>query len=458
MTKISHEPPLISDMFKALMADVSASLTIKHIAVACSGGPDSMALALLLKEWCAEHSISLTALIVDHMLRPESSDEAGEVKLRLVQHDIKAEILTALHDGVTTNIQSRARDLRYKLMLDWCEERKVPVLALGHHLQDQAETFLLRLARGSGVFGLAAMRKMENRGGVTLLRPLLDMDKSSLLSYLKTEKVSWVDDPSNESERFSRVRMRKMADQLDQEGLTAGRLSKTASLMQKSQDALDWALLEKLKPDLKIYDVGAYSVSLDLLKELPEALTLRALSLMLKTAGGQIYAPRLEKLSNLYMCLMDHKMTSYAGTSFGAQLRLSRGRLWVGREVSKVDSLLQATAYKFLWDDRFEISLNLKTLNGNISVGHLGLENWKKWAKSFSKNKDDCIFPSFIRQSVPAIYRKQVKELKFICPMVPIFGCDSAEISKKTTGIEIKFKIPKEFSNFTFSSAPSDTM
>jgi tRNA(Ile)-lysidine synthase len=183
-------------------------------AVAVSGGADSLALTLLMRDWAAAHGVALTALTVDHGLRPESTAEARQVGAWLAARGISHQVLAWDGDKPTANIQATARQARYDLLTSWCRARGAPVLLLGHHADDQIETFLLRLGRGSGLRGLSAMRAIEKRNDIMVLRPFLATPKQALLETLRTCGQPWLDDPSNFDMRFRRSHVRALAAQL----------------------------------------------------------------------------------------------------------------------------------------------------------------------------------------------------------------------------------------------------
>ena len=164
------------------LRDKLHSLDIKSnetIGVGVSGGADSLALALLLSE-----HFNITALTVNHGLRTEAVAECKMVADLMAAHDIPHETLTWTGDVPSSNIQAAARELRYKLMSNWCHSNSVRLLAVAHHMDDQAETFMLRLARGSGVYGLSAMSEhVALHDDLALIRPLLDYSSDQLKSY-----------------------------------------------------------------------------------------------------------------------------------------------------------------------------------------------------------------------------------------------------------------------------------
>ena len=181
-----------------------------HIAVAVSGGADSLALALLLRDWARPRGYRLTALVVDHGLRAESAAEARGAVAVLGRQHVEARLLRFQGAKPSANVQAAARAARYGLLSDWCARRGVLHLALGHHRDDQAETLLLRLGRGSGLDGLAGMAPVVELRDVRLLRPLLGVPRARLEASLRARGLAWIDDPSNRDRAHGRVRIRQL--------------------------------------------------------------------------------------------------------------------------------------------------------------------------------------------------------------------------------------------------------
>lgn len=209
------------------------------VGVAVSGGPDSLALLLLA---AAARPGLVEAATVDHALRPESRAEAEMVAAVCKRMGVPHTILTLeWREPPNRNVQARARDARYEMLGIWALERSLTAVATAHHLEDQAETLLMRLARGAGVGGLGATRaKRPLVEGVRLVRPLLAWRKAELAALIKNAGLKPVDDPSNRDPRHDRVRMRewlKRADWADPE-----RLAASAAWLNEADEALDWAL------------------------------------------------------------------------------------------------------------------------------------------------------------------------------------------------------------------------
>lgn len=268
------------------------------IAVALSGGPDSMALCHLLS--VSSGGTRVHALTVDHGLRSESGDEARQVAAWVKDWpNVTHHILTWTGAKPETRIMETARVARYDLMAEYCRDHGVSDLYLAHHRDDQAETFLIRLAKGSGLDGLAGMSAKQDRGGLTLHRPLLGVPKADIMAYCAEHGVPYVADPSNEKTDYLRPRLRAARDVLAAEGLTNERLAATAARLARARTALDFYTdqfwREKARVSETRIDVPVASLSEQPL-DIAVRVMLRALSHFRPAAD---YAPRLERVEAL---------------------------------------------------------------------------------------------------------------------------------------------------------------
>lgn len=213
-----------------------------RIGVAVSGGGDSVALLHLLCDWARGRDVTILAATVDHGLRPAAADEARGVAQACAALGVRHVTLPWRGWDRQGNVQAMARAARRRLLRDWAGQAGLCAVTLGHTADDQAETVLMRLARGSGVDGLGGM---VARDGV-FLRPLLGVSRASLRDWLMVRGLVWVDDPSNDDTRFDRVKARQMLTLLAPLGLTVARLTDTADHMARArvtlwQAAADWA-------------------------------------------------------------------------------------------------------------------------------------------------------------------------------------------------------------------------
>lgn len=271
---------------------------IPSTALAISGGSDSMALALLVQDWARPRNIPITALTVDHGLRPNSRSEAEQVAEWMHHHGIPHHILTWEGEKPTANLQAIARNARYRLLTGWCRDNGVSTLMAGHQADDQIETFLLRLMRGSGVQGLAAMRPTTMQDGIQITRPLLRLTRQQLRDYLTARGQPWLDDPSNTNPRFDRVKMRQLLAQMQNAGIRPQRIQLAIHNLQRASDALEQVTEKYFSISIKEQTEKYVVLHEDFITH-PAEIALRILALALQQVNGQPYPPRLQPLERL---------------------------------------------------------------------------------------------------------------------------------------------------------------
>lgn len=256
------------------------------------------------------------------------------------------------------NLQALARAARYRLLAGWCRKRHVLHLLLAHHLEDQAETFLLRLGRGSGIHGLAAMAAVTGIEGVRLLRPLLTVPKARLRANLGRRGQAWIEDPSNQDPAFARVRLRALMPAFAEVGMDAQRLAQTANAMGRARRALEEAAVTLLAGAAEIYPAGYCLLRPDSLRAAPDEVALRALARILTCVGGAVYPPRFDRLERLHRALAEGRLTS-ARTLGGCRIGpAGDDRLLVSRERAAMSPPVPVVAGGTLrWDGRFVVEL-----------------------------------------------------------------------------------------------------
>lgn len=299
----------LEEFSKVLQSDFSdIFLGGRSVAVGVSGGSDSMALVKLLSLLAGQKDgLKIHALIVDHGLRLESSQEAGTVcsHLECLDH-VNASILKWEGDKPVSGIQEKARRARYSLMSDYCEKHSIEHLFLAHHMDDQAETFLFRLAKGSGLDGLAGMKSQQQFNNILFCRPLLAFSKNRLIATCDYYGLEYVNDSSNESEIYARVRLRKSMHVLAREGMTVKRLAKTAMRLRRSRVALEVMACKVYQQTIIKENAGCIVFTYSKLVEWPDDIVLRVI---LKAVGvlrpDADYAPRMEKIESLFFDLID---------------------------------------------------------------------------------------------------------------------------------------------------------
>lgn len=324
------------------------------IATAVSGGCDSMALLLLAKKWMEARGGKVVALTVDHGLRQNSHEEALQVGKWLAQHRIDHVILPWKGEKPSSNIQAEARKARYHLLTEWCRAHHILHLLVAHHADDQAETVMLRLMRGSGADGLAAMPSCTAVNGIRLLRPLLPLDKRKLQNVLKDAGWLWVEDPSNTNEQFDRVKCRNWLASQENPELISTRLFNTASQMGRVREILEKETALAMVRYGAIYPEGYATLAPEALRTLPEETGLRLLAALLRTIGGYSYKTRFSHLTTLYNALREENFTGK--TLQHCVVFPYRGKIFFSREQNAIPthtSFIPNTSC--LWDGRFKL-------------------------------------------------------------------------------------------------------
>lgn len=282
------------------------------IAVAVSGGGDSVALMHLLAAYArARKRKAPVVLTVDHGLRKSSSKDARQVAAWAKKAGLTAHVLSWHGAKPKSGVEAAAREARYRLMGDWLTRHKIATLYVGHTIDDQAETFLLRLARGSGLDGLAAMGPrapwpVAGFANLSVARPLLGLARSDLRAWLQARGQTWLDDPMNEDDAFDRVKIRRAGKALADLGLTVPRLAAAASHLARARVALEsvtGAVLARAtaRPPHKGHkDQAGLLLAPAVLAAAPREVGLRALAALLMAVSGQAYRPRFEALERLF--------------------------------------------------------------------------------------------------------------------------------------------------------------
>ena len=386
------EQPLDSAEFAGLMAALGPLPAAPRLAAAVSGGPDSMALALLLHEWALVRGGSVTALTVDHGLRAESAAEAAQVGAWLAARGIAHHILRWADPKPHSAIQAQARQARYDLMGRWCRGQGIGYLAVGHQLQDQAETFLLRLRHGSGLDGLAAMAPRRSTVDVDLLRPLLTVPRQRLLATLALRGQDYVDDPSNQNPHYERVRMRRMMVGLD---ISPWSVADAAQILGQARHAMT-ALVDRAEALLVSHHPMGFAV-VDWLgmQAIPVEIGMRLLTRLVQRVGGRAYPPRSDRLELLY-CKGN-------GTLGGCRaIAKAVGVVVLCRENRGLEGQRPVLpGQTVVWDGRFTVSLSADC-PAAVTVGALGADGWQQIRPYLSAQ-----VPNAFRFTLPAIRHQE---------------------------------------------------
>jgi tRNA(Ile)-lysidine synthase len=400
--------PLTAAEFDRLMARLGPFEAAPGLAVAVSGGPDSLALVLLASNWAKARGGRAVGLTVDHGLRPEAGAEARQVGRWLAARGISHTVLRWRGPKPATNLQAAARAARYRLLEGWCRKQAVLHLLLAHQREDQAETFLLRLGRGSGLDGLAAMAPVVEGAAVRLVRPLLTVGRARLVATLEAAGQSWFEDPSNRDPRHARVRLRALLPDLAREGLTDERLARTAEALGRARRALDDATARLLAIAVCVDPAGYAVLERGPLMAASEEVALRALGRLLQCMGGGDYGPRLERLERLYREIVKTGLPA-ARTLGGCRIlrlvRRSSERLLICREPGAIaDERPVTPGAEVMWDRRFYVCLSKysRNIRRSVRLGALGERGWASLVRGRAAPPVPGL-PSAVRASLPAL-------------------------------------------------------
>lgn len=363
---MSAPPPIVADAdafggadFAQLLAAFAPFEHRPDLAVAVSGGADSMALAILARDWVEARGGSVLGLVVDHALRPRSSAEARATVERLATLRIVAEPLIWAGPKPFTGLQAAARAARLGLLSAACRRRGILHLLLGHHRADQAETVAMRAAAGSGPNGLAGMAAVVERDGVRLLRPLLTIGRGRLEALLRAEGVAWIDDASNADRRFARGRLR--ADPSFATGPWAELGRERAAARAKQDDAV----ARFLARSGHLHPLGFARLDTAAFDAQDAALRQAVLGHLLRAIGGAAFPPSAASLRRLLGA------TGTRRSLGGCLVRGARGCLEITREPARVRAVVLLGPFDSIdWDRRWHLVAG--ALDDLIEVRPLG--------------------------------------------------------------------------------------
>ncbi len=397
--------PLLAEEFSELMNHIGYFEPYPAIAVAVSGGTDSMALLTLANSWAKSRNAKVFALTVNHNLRPEAAGEAAQVKKWCDGLGIEQHILNWQPPSPVTSIQESARNARYELMLKWCQENNVLHLLTAHHLDDQVETMFFRLARGSGLKGLSSMSVQKIVDGVRLLRPLLSIPKARLVATLEAVKQEWLDDLSNRNSLYTRVHIRQQLAQIEnnaelkiRSGIVAGKLGKFRNL-------LEYELVSQITDSISIFSQGYASIGMEAFKNLDNEISIKALAALIRTLSGNEHPPRTSKLEQLNELIRSNQLSkkySIGGLLFEP---LKSGDMLVYREDKAIEQeIIIKPGIATLWDKRFVIKIssdvkNLPPLTVQ-ALGSKGLAEVRETMGNLPKNMP----PDRIIRTFPSLW------------------------------------------------------
>jgi len=386
----------LAEIFEPLKA-------LRSLAVAVSGGADSMALMLMLVAWrqlIGEDAPELSVLSVDHGLRQEAAEEVQFVARISRQYGLTHKAFRWSGANSEGNIQANARNARYDLMCDWCAQREISHLLVAHTLDDQAETVLLRLARGSGVDGLCAMATSRTWKETVIYRPLLGVERARLLQLVEGVKCAYVSDPGNDDLKYDRVRFRQALALLEPLGIGAHGLVETAGRLAQAREALDAMSVQAIGQAVEVFAAGYCILDPNQLEQYLHEIKRRVLGRLLRAVAGRAYVPAHSSMAQLLAWI---EMRERSTRTLGGCLLMSRqGKIWIMRETGRIalPEILLHPGQNLVWDGRIRVSLSASTENPLV-VKALGVDNYAR-IKPLLKSKLN--YPSALAAGLPSFW------------------------------------------------------
>ncbi|MFK7938606.1 MAG: tRNA lysidine(34) synthetase TilS [Roseovarius sp.] len=381
------------------MDDLLGGQVPPALGLAVSGGGDSMAMLALADVWARQHDVQLWVITVDHGLRPEAVAEAQMVAKTCARMGHGHAIARWQWDG-TGNMQARGREARLGLIDRW--RGRLTQVLMGHTRDDVAETFLMRLERGAGVRGLAAMRadrpvapqpfvpgditgdmppqrdsdkatrtQTLGRGGFRLLRPCLDLGRTDLRDYLSAQGLTWADDPSNADDRYDRVRMRALLAQWEDAGFGVSTMAAAASRLARARPALDARACDVWRQFGAVQKLTGEIHLSPRFTSVEEDTALRILSAALRFISSAPYGPRAAKLQALWQQMAQGQ----GGTLHGCELRFEKHTIRIFREYAALADHTISAAYRQVWDHRWIVN---STAHNGLTLRALGPDGWSQ--------------------------------------------------------------------------------
>ena len=321
-----------SPIYFNFKSQLEISIKKNTFLVAVSGGPDSLALSALSYAYSIENKSKVFFVLVDHGIRKNSSKEAQNVKSLLKKKKINLIILKN-KKRINKNIQSCARNVRYDLLLSFCKKYKIKFIMTGHHRDDQIETFLIRLSRGSGIQGLSSMSKISSLSKNTkLFRPLLNEKKKELVFLAKYYFGKTFKDPSNTNEKYLRTKIRNLIKRFEKSGIKHDNIINSINNLASTRDTLNF-YIQKIERNCITKKYNTITINLNFFLLENNEIQLKIFSNCIKKVSKNYYPPRAKKILNLLSIIQSNKKLK--ATLGGCLINMNEKKLIISKEESK---------------------------------------------------------------------------------------------------------------------------
>jgi len=302
----------------------------KDFVVAVSGGPDSLALSFLAKIFAIKKFLNVKYFIVDHKLRKESTSEARYVQKLLKNYSINLNILTWNGVKPKKNIQSVARGKRYELLINKAKKYKIKNILLGHHLDDLFENFFIRILRGSGLNGLISLDKEIKKNEVNLIRPLINVDKKDLIYISKNIFGSYINDPTNEDDKYKRVKIRNFLTQLSFEGLDRNKFFLTIKNLKIANKNVKFYIKKNLDENVTFLQKKERAILKESFFVQSDEVVFRSFVELIQIVGKKYYPVRGKKIDKIIQLI--NLQSSFKVTLGGCLIKKVNGTIILLKE------------------------------------------------------------------------------------------------------------------------------
>ena len=324
--------PKIISLYKKFKFTISKNIRKKNFALAVSGGSDSLCLAYFSKIYSTEVGNKIHILIVNHRIRKESDKEALKVKNILEKKKIESRILNWKGKVPKSNVQRKARDIRYSLLADYCLKKNIKYLVTAHHGDDQIENFFIRLFRGSGLTGLSSMSvKTKYNNKLKIIRPFLNLKKKDLRYVTLNIFKTYIKDPSNKNEKFLRTRIRKYKKSMEKEGLDTKKIINTMENLLSANKALNFYKNKAIYRHASFVSKNKCLINKQIFSEESGEIIFKSFSDILSLVSGTYYPPRSRKIVSLIHRLKKNKFAK--STLGGCAIELKDNFILISKEL-----------------------------------------------------------------------------------------------------------------------------
>ena len=404
------------------------------IGICVSGGPDSLALTILMNNWIKEKNYSLVMLHFNHKLRKSSDKELKFVERLANNLCIKFKSFYWLDEKPNSAVMKTARDIRYQTFFEYCKKNNIIHLMTAHHLDDLIETYFMRLQRNFSTIGLSSIPKKFNNKNLVVYRPLLRFKKKRLIATCEHSNIEWVTDKSNKDTRFERVRVRNYLSRNNQ---ISERLEKDIKEQINKNNKLENQIGKFFLRNLKIFEFGVFELNYEKFKMINISLKAEILKKILVTCSGRIYPPRLKSLKILIKKIFNLKISN--NTLHGCIIKKIKKNIIFLKEFKNIkkkqsDIFINA-GESFHWDNRFRIYSKKK-----IFCKIIDDDKWLFLKSNYQKLKDIKGITYDVLKTLPLIELEKEKIIPFLLPKEYL----------KRKGIEVYFEasIPLSKNNF----------